>query len=95
MVERGRRYYAAVLNRFAPKGTGEAVSEKLGAGFSESTVSRVKADLEAGCAVIAALGLKLVSEDSKCMSANRYAYLNELEAKVIRHAPWLRDEDVE
>lgn len=93
VIERGRRFYSLILTRFAPKGTGEAVAIKTD--LSESTVSRAKADAENVCAVIAALGLKLVSEDSKCMSPGRYAYLNELEAKVIKHAAWLRDEDVE
>lgn len=90
VVEKGRRFYALVLNRFQPRGTGEAVAKALD--LSEATISRAKADLECGCGVIAALDLKIVPAAKVCIDRGEISFLRNLYDRVKAQAPWLLDE---
>lgn len=90
IVERGRRFYAMVLKRFEPVGTGGAVAKALE--LSEATISRAKEDLERGTGVLAALGLKVVDERKVCVDPGEIKFLRALYDRVKGQAPWLLDE---
>ena len=89
VVEKGRRYYALILNRMGVPGTGGAVAAKLE--LSEATVSRAKEELERGCAVIAALDLKIVPAAKTCVDAGEINFLRGLYDRVKAQTPWLLD----
>lgn len=89
VIEKGRRYYALVLNRMGVSGTGQVVAAKLE--LSESTITRAKEDLERGCAVIAALDLKLVPAAKVCVDPGEIAFLRGLYDRVKAQTPWLLD----
>lgn len=92
-AEKGRRYYSMLLNRMGIPGTGAAVAAKLE--LSEATISRAKEDLERGCAVIAAIGLKVVDERKTCVDPGEIGFLRKLYDRAKTNAPWLLDEDGE
>jgi hypothetical protein len=89
VVTKGRRYYAAVLNRMGVSGTGAAVAAKLD--LSEATISRAKEELERGCGVIAAIGLKIVPEEKVCVDPGEIKFLRGLYDRVKGQAPWILD----
>ena len=92
-IEKARRFYTAILNRMSVPGTGIAVAAKTG--LSESTISRAKEGLEHGCAVIAAIGLKVVKEEMVCVDPGEIGSLRRLRRRVEERQPLLLDEDNE
>ncbi len=90
VAERGRRFYAMVLNRFGVSGTGAAVAHALD--LSEATISRAKEELERGCGVLSALGLKVVDEKKTCVDPGEIKFLRGLYDRVKLQAPWLLDD---
>ena len=83
------KYYTAILNRMAVPGTGGAVAVKLE--LSEATISRAKEELERGCGVIAAIGLKIVPEEKVCVDPGEIKFLRGLYDRVKGQAPWILD----
>lgn len=89
VVAKGRRYYTSVLNRMSVSGTGAAVAVKLD--LSEATISRAKEELERGCGVLAAIGLKVVPEEKVCVDPGEIKFLRSLYDRVKSQQPWLLD----
>lgn len=88
--EKARRYYSMILARMRPLGTGAAVAQAIGT--SEATVSRAKEDLERGCAVLDALGLKIVDAKKVCVDPGEISFLRALYDRVREYAPGLLDD---
>lgn len=88
-VEKARRFYTLILNRMGVSGTGAAVAAKLE--LSEATISRAKEDLERGCAVIAALDLKIVPASKTCVDPGEIRFLRDLYDRVKAQAAWMLD----
>lgn len=88
-VEKARRFYTLILNRMGVPGTGAAVAVKLE--LSEATISRAKEELERGCAVIAALDLKIVPASKTCVDPGEIRFLRDLYDRVKAQAAWMLD----
>lgn len=89
VAAKGRRFYTMVLTRMGVSGTGAAVAAKLE--LSEATISRAKEELERGCAVLAAIGLKVVDERKTCVDPGEINFLRGLYDRVKSQTPWLLD----
>jgi hypothetical protein len=64
--ERARKATSTVLQRLAPEGTQRNLAQAWG--VSESTVSRLKEQIEPVMRLVAQLGLKVVPAEMKCYS---------------------------
>lgn len=76
----------------------DATQEAIGIalGVNKSTVSRLLTDhLPNLAGLMAALGLKVVDADSRCVSRETYEFLTRTHARVMHRAPELIWEDTE
>jgi len=78
--ERARNAHSRVLQALSPNGTARKIAESLGT--SETTISRIKGEMENALTVLYQLGFKVVPFDQVCV--NREVY--EATVTIATHA---------
>jgi len=90
VVERSRKTSSIVLQRWQEVGKQSAMAVAMG--VSDSTLSRLKDQLETFSTVMSHLGLKVVPVEHQCTHPGELSYLRTLRRRVEDHAPHLLNE---
>lgn len=90
VAERSRRTASAVLQRWQEVGKQSAMAVAMG--VSDSTLSRLKDQVESFSTVLSHLGLKVVPVEYQCTHPGELTHLRELRRRVEDHAAHLLNE---
>ena len=87
-VERARKIEALVLQAANKAESQKAIAIALG--LSEATINRLLNDhLNPFSRLLSQLGMKVVSAESKCVSAEAYDFLTRTHTRIMERAPEL------
>ena len=90
VIERSRKTASIVLQRWQEVGKQSAMAVAMGC--SDSTLSRLKDQVESFSTVLSHLGLKCVPVEYQCTHPGELSYLRQLRRRVEDHAAHLLNE---
>jgi len=81
--ERARNAHSRFLQALAPVGTARKIAEIMGT--SETTVSRVKGEMESALGLLYQLGFKVVPSDYVCVQRDAFDAAMTIAARAMRN----------